>query len=126
MDIDDAVRPLLHKIGGQDGQEAGQDDDIHPVFRQFFVESRLKGLLGHLLLRDGDAGHAMVGGPGQSIRGLVAGADQHDLPVGDGAGFLCFQQSLQIGAAAGDKHGDAGFFQHSVTRSSPETTSPIT
>ena len=120
-----AVRPLLHEVSGQNGQESGQDNDIHPVFREFFVQSGLKGLLGHLLFGNGDAGHAMVGRPGQGVGVFVAGAHQHDLPVGDIAPLLGIQQSLQIGAAAGDEYGDACFFQHNVTRSSPETISPM-
>ena len=68
----------------------------------------------------------MVGGPGQGVCGLIAGNHQHDLSVGDAPGLLGVQQRLQIGAAAGDKHGDAGFFQHSVTRSSLSTISPMT
>ena len=124
--IEDALRPLADKALGQNGEEARQDDDVDLVFRQLQREGGLKGLLAHLLSGDGDTGHAMVGGPGQCVCRFVAGADQNDLPVGDAALLLGLQQGLQVGAAAGDQHGDIGFFQHKVTRSSLSTISPMT
>ena len=125
MDVENALGPAGHKIRRENGEESGQDDEVHPVFRQLERKRALKGLLAHLLAGHGYGGYAVVGGPGQGVGVFVAGAHQHDLSVGNGAGFLRLEQSLQIGAAAGDKDGDAGLAQHTITRSSPVTISPM-
>ena len=49
-----------------------------------------------------DSRHPRVGCAGEGIGLVVAGDDQHDLPGGEGAALLGVQQSLQVGAAAGD------------------------
>ena len=126
MDVDDPVRPATDEVRGQDGQEPGQHDQIHPVLRQRLHQRRLKRLLPQLLPGQGNGRHAAALCPLQSVGFGIAGEDQHDLPVGQGACFLSVQQRLQVGAAAGDQHSDTGLVQHRITRSSPEITSPIT
>ena len=52
------------------------------------------------------SGHPRLGCPRQGVGLGVAGDDQHDLAGGQVPGLLGVQQGLEIGAAAGDQHGD--------------------
>ena len=126
VDVDDPVRPPPDEVRGQNGQEPGQNDQVHLILRQLSRQRRLEPGGAQLLPGHGKGGDAPAPGPLQGKGVRIAGEDQHNLPVGEGPCRLGVEQRLQIGAAAGDQHGDAGLVQHSTTRSSPGTISPIT
>ena len=69
--------------------------------------------------------NAEVPCPLQCVGTGVIGDDQSNLAVGDLAGSFRFQQSLQIGAAAGDQDCDS-LFQSRITFSSFSTMEPMT
>ena len=69
------------------------------------------------------AGDTGGGGPLQGVGGGGRGEDGGDGPVLDGSGPLRVDQSLEIGAAAGDEYGDP--LHTSTTPSSPLTTEPM-
>ena len=127
MDVDDPLGPLGGEVLTEDAHEACQDDQVGAVALQHGLKLCFKGCLGtQFLLVDAGSGNAEVLCPLQRIGTRVIGDDHSDLTVGDLTGFLGFQQSLQIGAAAGDQNCNS-FLHYRITFSlSLSMISPMT
>ena len=73
---------------------------------------------------DDGAGDVRLVGPGDGPDAGLVGNDQGEDPAVEVPTPLGVDESLEVGAAAGDQHGDPGR-QHRTTRSSPMTISPM-
>ena len=125
MDIQDAPRPLLCKFCAEDDRKACEENEVDLLLAQQHGKLVFKRLL-----PTGGREHARrntrVFRPRERIGPRAGRNDQHDLAVRHFSVTLRVEQRLQIRAAAGDQHGDAGGCQHSSTFSSPNTISPMT
>ena len=120
MDVDDPVGPLFRKVRREDLQKSRQDNHVNLRALQRGGESGLK-----IRTRQRHRRDTGLFGPLQGVGAVAVGDHQGDFPVGDAPGGLGVQQSLEIGAAAGDQHGDLRLY-HRTTFSADSTISPRT
>ena len=125
MHIQYPLRPPRGKRAAEDPQKARQHDHLDVVLLQQRLQALLKVRLFHTGWQRAGR-HAGLFRPLQRVSPLLRGDHQRDLPMGQLPCLPGVQQRLQIGAAAGNQHGDPRSAQHSATFSSPGTISPIT
>ena len=121
MDIQNRFSKCADKLRGQNSQKARQYRHINPVLGQQLL---YLGLEARLPAHGNRTGHPRRLGAGNGPDAGPVGNDQTDLAAFQLSAGLGVQQGLEVGAAAGDQHGD-GRLQHSVTFSPLWTISPI-
>ena len=111
VDVHDAPREGLHHGGGDQAQEARQDDEVHPKALQFVQH----GAILELCPVEEVAGEAEVPGALHDAGIRLVAADEHHLGCGMTAEM--FNQALGVGSRSAGEYGDA--FHAAKVRSSP-------
>ena len=114
VNIQDAPGPAGGEVRREDGEEARQDDKVHPVLGKKLRKGGLKRLPAPQGLgRQGLPRDAEALGPRQGVGSLPVRDHKDDLPMGDAPLAPGVQQGLEIRAAAGDQHRDPCLFHAS-------------
>ena len=122
MHVDDLVAVSGNDLLAQHAQEPGQHHHVNIMALQGVQQGGVKGgAVGIVFAADHGGFHAKAGGAFQRVDAGLAGDHQHDPAVGVLAAALTFQQSLQVGAAAGDQN---CYTLHTSSTPSPSTMVP--
>ena len=126
MDVQDRVGVGRHDLPGEDVEEAGQHHQIHLEGLELVNDGPGHGsVVREGLPGEDEAGDPRLRRPLQGVGPLLGGEDRHDLAAPQLSGLLGVDQGLEVGAAAGDQHGDALAAHTSSTPASPLTTEPM-